>query len=144
MKICELCGVRSARYVCQECGRSVCERCIKSYSWLCLECHRKIISPSIETEEETIFSIPFIRMFFLGFILMFAGIIILFLASLLSGLKIPSGGIIIWLIPLPPIIFGAGEHLLPLLTLGIALIVIIFLAAFFLLAKRKIRLEHTQ
>lgn len=136
MKVCELCSARPARYVCQECGRSICERCIKSYSWLCLECYRKIISPNSEIEKEAAFSISFIKMFILGFILIFAGTIILFLASLLSGLKIPSGGIVIWLIPLPPVIFGAGEHPLLLLTLGVALIIVMLLLVFFLYRRR--------
>lgn len=137
MKICELCGVRTARYVCQECGRSICERCIKPYSWLCLECQKKILAPSEEAEETP--PIPFMKMFFLGFILMFAGVIILLLALLLSGLKISLGGIII--VGPIPIIFGAGENVALLIMLGAAL-TIICLIIFLVLVKRGIRLSR--
>jgi len=137
MKLCELCGVRAARYVCQECGRSICERCIKPYSWLCLECHKSILAPGEEAEE--ILPIPFMKMFFLGFILMFAGVIILLLASLLSGLKISLGGII--MIGPIPIIFGAGENLALLIMLGVVL-TIICLIIFLVLLKRGIRLSR--
>lgn len=130
MKLCDVCGKRAARYVCQECGRIVCERCIESYSWLCSECYRKEMG--IEPDVEMKISFPFTKMFVLGFILMFVGSIILVFASLLYGLKASLGGFI--LIGPLPIVFGFGEYSIPLIILGLALTVIC-IVAFILLGR---------
>lgn len=137
-RICELCGERSARYVCQECGRIVCERCMKPYSWLCLECYRKTegdFPPEMEDYEGTLFQLPFMKIFFLGFLLIFIGMIILIAAAVLSGLKDSFG--LIFLIGPIPIIFGAGQFSLPLIILAIAL-TILCIIVFILLSRRKI------
>lgn len=128
MKFCDICGRRAAKYVCQECGRVICERCIEPYSWLCPECYGKEIG--ITPDLETKIRIPFIKIFVLGLILIFVGSIILVLASLLYGLKISLGGFI--LIGPIPIIFGAGEYSIPIIILGLALAVICILAFIFL------------
>lgn len=135
LKLCELCNKRSAKYVCQECGRVICERCIDSYSWLCLECYEKFrrVSP-LETEELERTQIPFMKMFLLGFILMFIGVIILVLATLLFGLK--ESFSLIFLIGPIPIILGAGENIiLPLIFA--AVLITIYIIVIVLLAKKR-------
>ena len=141
IKICELCGERNAKYICQECGRAVCEQCIEPYSWLCLDCYRKTKteektpSSEMETYGRSLFQIPFMKIFFLGFLLIFAGMIILMLATIFFGLK-DSFGLILLIGPIP-IIFGTGQISLPLIILAITL-TILCIIVFILLSRRKI------
>jgi len=137
VKLCDVCGKRSARYVCQECGRTVCERCIEPYSWLCSECYRKEMG--IEPGVEMKISFSFAKMFVLGFILIFVGSLILVFASLLYGLKASLGGFI--LIGPIPIVFGSGEYSIPLIILGLALAVICIIA-FILLNRHYIKIKR--
>ncbi|MEM2939266.1 MAG: DUF131 domain-containing protein [Candidatus Bathyarchaeia archaeon] len=140
IKICELCSKRNAKYVCQECSRAICERCLEPYTWLCLECYRKIggtLSQEPESEEKTLFQIPFIKIFLMGFILMFIGIIVIILATLVLGLK--NSFSLIFLIGPIPIIFGGGEYSIPLIILATVLTVICIII-FILYSKRGIRL----
>lgn len=141
VKICELCNERSAKYVCQECGRTVCERCIEPYSLLCLECYRKTeeVPSSLEMEDygKSFFQLPYMKIFFLGFLLIFVGMIILMLAAVLSGLK-DSFGLILLIGPIP-IIFGAGQFSLPLIMLAIGL-TILCIIVYMLFSRRKINL----
>ncbi len=139
VKICELCGKRSARYICQECGKAVCERCIEPYMWLCFECYGKTeASARVESgiEGKTIFQTSFMKIFIVGFMLIFIGMMILFLATLLTGLK--DSFSFIFLIGPIPIIFGSGQYSLPLILLATVL-TIICLAAFIFLSRRRIR-----
>ncbi len=118
VKKCELCGKRAARYVCQECGREVCETCLEPNSWMCLDCYRRI-NPALP-RMETKLSIP-IKLFILGFLLIFIGIILTVLTPILLGISEVGAGTIIWIFPFPPIILGAGP-------LDIGIITLIFLA----------------
>ncbi|MBS7634833.1 DUF131 domain-containing protein [Candidatus Bathyarchaeota archaeon] len=138
VKICELCGKRNARYICQECGKAVCERCIEPYTWLCLECYGKTeVSARLgaETEGREVLQSSFIKLFIIGFMLMFIGMIILFLAALLTGLKDSLS--FIFLIGPIPIILGSGQYSLLLIILATVL-TIICLAAFIFVSRRRI------
>lgn len=139
IKICELCGKRNAKYVCQECSRVICERCLEPYTWLCLECYRKTggtLSQESESEEKTLLQTPFIKIFLMGFILMFIGVMVIILAALFSGLK--NSFSLIFLIGPIPIIFGGGEYSTPLIILAIVL-TIISIIVFIILSKRGIK-----
>ena len=139
VKLCEICGERSAKYICQECGRSICEQCIEPYTWLCKECYEKIKRPSEEigAEEKPLLHFPFIKLFILGFILMFVGMMTLILAALLTGLKDSLG--FIFLIGPIPIILGSGQYASILIIIGAAL-TLICLIIFILLNRRGISL----
>jgi uncharacterized membrane protein len=76
------------------------------------------------------------KIFIIGFMLMFIGMIILFLAALLAGLK--ESFSFIFLIGPIPIIFGSGQYSLPLIVLATVL-TIICLAAFIFLSRRRVR-----
>jgi uncharacterized membrane protein len=76
------------------------------------------------------------KIFIIGFMLMFIGMIILFLAALLAGLK--ESFSFIFLIGPIPIIFGSGQYSLPLIVLTTVL-TIICLAAFIFLSRRRVR-----
>lgn len=121
-RLCEICGSRSARYICQECGRAACEFCFIPERWLCMECYKKLAYPT-PTPTEIRVNFPF-KLFLIGFILTFIGTLILMLSSLSASS--PQGGII-WIFPLPPFIFGTtqGENWLFLISIAFF---IIFLA----------------
>jgi uncharacterized membrane protein len=99
---CEVCGKRAARYVCQECGRQVCERCLEPHLWICSECYKRL-RPEAPTIKPFAWLMP-LKLFFLGFLLTFVGIMFVLIAGFLSG---DSVGFI-WILPFPPIIVGDG------------------------------------
>ncbi|MEM2026720.1 MAG: hypothetical protein QW341_06050 [Candidatus Bathyarchaeia archaeon] len=137
-KICEVCGERQAKYICQECGRSICEHCVEPYKLLCLKCSEEIkksFGSLNRAKEITVFEALPMKVFFLGFLLIFIGMLIMFLTVLFSGLK-NSISLFLFIGPIP-IILGAGEHAVPLTIL--AAIATIVCAAIFivLLSKRR-------
>jgi len=124
-KICEICGNRPARYICQECGRSACEFCFVPERWLCIECYRKLAYhapvPPITREIEINFPI---KLFLIGFTIIFVGTLILMLSSLYAS---STQGGFIWIFPLPPFFFGAGQEKSWSL-IAISAIIIVFIA----------------
>jgi len=129
MKICEICGQRPARYICRECGSSVCENCFIPERWICINCYRKLPHETVALTRETWFSLPF-KLFLIGFIIVFIGTLILMLASLSGAFH--QGGGFVWIFPLPPIIFGTNHLSLPLmLMLVIPIIILITLVCFY-------------
>ena len=76
---CEICGKRAARYVCQECGRQVCERCLELHVWVCSECYNRL-RPEAPVMKPFSWSMP-LKLFFLGFLLTFVGIVLVMIAS---------------------------------------------------------------
>jgi uncharacterized membrane protein len=132
VKTCEVCGKRAARYICQECGRDVCQFCFESTAWVCLDCY-KSISRQASPLGSFGWSTPF-KLFLLGFVLMFAGIIVIMIATVLFGASTDAGAII-WVFPLPPIGFGTGPYAFWAVLLGVALTVL-GLILFIVLRKR--------
>ncbi|KPV61571.1 MAG: hypothetical protein AOA65_2388 [Candidatus Bathyarchaeota archaeon BA1] len=110
VKSCEACGKRSARYVCQECGREVCDVCLEPQAWVCSNCYRRLKPEAPPTPLEALmWSTPF-KLFLLGSLLIFIGMIFIIITSILSGA--PStfgGGAIIFVGPIP-IILGTGPY----------------------------------
>lgn len=132
VKTCEVCGKRVARYICQECGREVCQFCFEPNTWVCSDCcdHLKRETLVLESFQ---WSIPF-KLFLLGFILMFVGIIVMMIAAVLFGASAGAGAVI-WIFPLPPIGFGTGPYAFWVILLGVALTVL-GLILFIVLRKR--------
>lgn len=139
LRTCEICGERSAKYICQECGRSVCEICVELCAWLCKDCYRRYgehpIFKEKHKEREKHRTPLAMKIFFVSFLLIFAGTITLILITLLSG-SLSSLGFVL-LIPPLPIIFGVGEHASLLIIFAIALAItwILYLMIF---SRRKI------
>lgn len=135
-KICEICNNRLARYICQECGRSACEFCFIPERWLCIECYRKLAyQPPIQPITRKI-EIGFpIKLFFIGFIIMFIGTLIIILSSLYAA-STQSG--FIWIFPLPPFFFGTNSSEKWLVTIAIVS-VIIFLIMFALVIYKLLK-----
>jgi len=124
VRACEICGKRAARYVCQECGREVCQFCFEPNTWVCQDCYNHL---RLEAPEEAFpWPTPF-KLFLLGFILMFVGMIVMVIAAVFFGVP-ASGGVFVFIPPLPPIGFGAGPYafLAMLLVVALAIGLILF------------------
>lgn len=121
VKTCKVCGKRAARYVCQECGREVCQFCFEPNTWICLDCYNSLKRKTSALESFQ-WSTPF-KLFLLGFILMFTGIIVVMIATVLFGTS-ASAGAVIWIFPLPPIGLGTEPYAFWTILLSIALTVL--------------------
>jgi uncharacterized membrane protein len=84
-------------------------------------------------QEEVSSSLP-LKLFLFGFVLMFAGVVVLVASALLSGDGTVSGGVVIFVGPIP-IILGAGPYA-SLTVVFAALLTIIGFVMFFWLRKR--------
>jgi len=137
-RICEICGVNPAMYVCSNCGRNVCSQCFEKNSWLCIECYNK---RNQGFKEEVLWtSYPlFIKIFLIGFLLAFLGMIILMVAGLMEGVS-QSSGIIVFIGPIP-IMLGVGKPSLLAIFLAI-LLTIIGIVLFFIF--RRISFQSTE
>jgi len=130
-RICEICGVNPAMYVCSNCGRNVCSQCFEKNSWLCIECYNKR-NQSFK-EEMLLTSYPlFIKIFLIGFLLAFLGMIILMVAGLMEGVS-QSPGLIVFIGPIP-IMLGVGKPSLLAIFLAI-LLTIIGIVLFFIFRR---------
>jgi len=130
-RICEICGVNPAMYVCSNCGRNVCSQCFEKNSWLCIECYNK---RNQGFKEEVLWtSYPlFIKIFLIGFLLAFLGMIILMVAGLMEGVS-QASGIIVFIGPIP-IMLGVGKPSLLAIFLAI-LLTIIGIVLFFIFRR---------
>jgi hypothetical protein len=131
-RTCEICGLHSAVYVCQECGRFVCPNCQSNL--LCKNCQARSV-PSSHPEQESRLSsyLPT-----LALAIIFAGIALIILGSLTGNSPAgSSGACFFW--PIPPVIacgFGSSPGLGPtfaalILTATISFFGLFFLSAFF-------------
>ena len=130
-RICEICGVNPAMYVCSNCGRNVCSQCFEKNSWLCIECYNKR-DQSFKEEIPWISYPLFIKIFLIGFLLAFLGMIILMVAGLMEGVS-QSSGIIVFIGPIP-IMLGVGKTSLLAIFLAI-LLTIIGIVLFFIFRR---------
>jgi uncharacterized membrane protein len=133
VRTCEICGNRVARYVCQECGREVCQFCFEPSTWVCQDCYNSLRreSPVLEVFP---WSTP-IKLFLWGFVLMFVGIILMVIAAVFF--EMPAGtGVLVFIPPLPPIGFGAGPYAFLAMLLVVALAIGLIL---FVVLKRRAR-----
>jgi len=123
---CEVCGKRAARYVCQECGRKVCETCLEPHTWVCSDCYSRL------KREAPSWSLP-LKLFLVGFFLIFIGMIFIMITAVLSGAP-TTFGTIIFVGPVP-IILGAGPYSLWAIVLAVA-ITVLGIILFFTLRRR--------
>ena len=131
VRTCKICGKRAARYICQECGREVCETCLEPHTWVCTECykHVKLKSPLFETDP---WPTP-LKLFLLDFLLIFLGMILITLTAVLSGTSANFGAIIF--IGRIPIVMSAGPNSNWMIILAVA--VTIVGAILFLLLRKQ-------
>jgi uncharacterized membrane protein len=122
---CGLCGESDARYVCESCGRNVCENCFAPQRWVCTHCLRKIVGRMGQPTEPA-GGYPQSRLlllFFTGFLIVFIGMALMIVSSLLSGTGSVSGGAVIFIGPIP-ILLGSGPFSLQVFILAIVLTVV--------------------
>lgn len=84
-------------------------------------------------ERERISTFPF-KLFLLGFLLVFVGVIVLIVAAVLQGGQANVSGVVVIFVGPIPIVFGAGPYAPFLLVLAIILTIIGFVL--FLLMRR--------
>jgi len=134
---CQICGKRPARYVCQECGREVCQICLEPHMWVCLTCYEKLRQKTPPLPKE-ISGVPFwplpFKLFLLGFLLIFIGMILVIIASVFWGV---SAGAMIWIMPLPPIFLGAGPRPYTAWAIILAIILTILGAVLFITLRKR-------
>jgi len=129
-KICEICGRNPAVYVCSECGRNVCPECFEPDAWICSICYEKRRKASGRGP-----STPHLfptNLLMIGFLLIFLGMILMFIAGLTEGAS-ASSGLIIFIGPIP-IILGAGKY--SLLAVILAVILTIFGIILYIFLRR--------
>jgi uncharacterized membrane protein len=116
VKTCKICGRRSAKYICQECGREVCEVCLEPHTWICTECnkHLKPETPFFQTGP---WPTP-VKLFLLGFLLIFIGMTLITITAVLYGTS-ANFGAIIFIGPIP-IVLGAGPDSIWAIILDVA------------------------
>ncbi|RLG91689.1 MAG: hypothetical protein DRO36_03650 [Candidatus Hecatellales archaeon] len=124
--LCEICGERKAVYVCQKCGRRVCENCIDPLTLTCKNCSQTYQAKAYPSPLGFTFDLP-TKLLILGIILTFVGFSLAFLSTFL-GAGIPSAGGFVWIFPFPPIIFGSGfNNPLAWLTFTVLAFILVFL-----------------
>ncbi len=101
--VCQLCGkLAPVTYLCKGCGRKVCEACFRHEVSVCSECNTRL------KERAPLLSFP-LKLFVLGFVLIFVGTIFLIVSSLVFDNIQATTGIVIFVGPIP-IILGSGPH----------------------------------
>ena len=83
-----------------------------------------------EQEQESPSSLP-MRLFLLGFLLVFAGVVVIMVSALLGGNGTVSGGAVIFVGPIP-IILGAGPDAFLAIIIAAVLTLIGFVAFFWM------------
>jgi len=123
IRTCEICNKRPAKYVCQECGREICEVCFDPYTWVCVECYRRIRRevPPLGRPPASPWPFP-VKLFFLSFIVIFVGMLLLMAAAILSGGSTSFGGVV-FIGPIP-IIIGSGPYFPLAIIIAIILMVL--------------------
>ncbi len=75
---CEICNIREARYVCTECGRTVCAIDFDPTRWICIECRNKLFGEEAGITYISDYSfLKYTFLIFIGFILITLGFILL-------------------------------------------------------------------
>ena len=126
-KVCQLCGtLASVTYVCNLCKREVCDACFKPEVGACSECVRRLESRT------PLLTVP-MKLFLLGFVLVFLGMIFLIASSVLSGDVQTTTGIVIFIGPIP-IMLGTGPYSIFAVLLA-AILTVLGVVFFFLMRK---------
>jgi len=132
---CDICGkLTAALHVCRLCKRRVCEEHFKPQEGMCSQCYGRL-SLATQATEENLMSDTLFKLFFLGFFLMFAGMVVLIVAAALQANTSASGALVVFIGPIP-LILGAGPHASLALLLA-AILTIVGFVVFFWLRKTR-------
>ncbi len=126
---CEGCGVRNAKYVCQNCGSKVCPSCFNPHLEFCIKC-----AGSSYSEAGLEYGIGF-KIMILGFALAFLGILITIILAILTGVGDLS--FVILLLPIPiGVVAGPYGGILLILAL---ILTVIFMAILILISRKRLK-----
>lgn len=86
IRICRICNLRDAKYICRECGREVCEYDFDTLNWLCTECLEKYKTrlDVVYNQRDSWFKA--VTLIFLAFILISLGFLLIAIGNI-SNLK---------------------------------------------------------
>lgn len=130
VKACQLCGkLAPITYTCKQCKREVCEACFKHEVNVCSQCYSRL------KVEMPLLTVP-LKLFLIGFMLIFIGMILLIAYSAMYGNTQLSIGAIVIIGPLP-IILGAGPY--SFFAILLAAILMVLAIVFFLLMRKRTR-----
>jgi len=119
-KTCAVCRNRSARYVCQECGRGICEVCFEPQTWLCADCH-KSLKPPAQASERSTWPLP-LKLYLIGLSLMLIGTLLVAVTVIFSGEPF-AAGTVIFVGPIP-IMWGPWPYSLWTVILAVVLTIL--------------------
>lgn len=119
MTLCVVCGTRDASFVCHTCGRVVCHECFDTNRWSCRSCINQTNSPIVKGT----MLIPPTVLFFVAFVMIFVGILLMSLAPILNHGDIGSVGTVILIGPIP-IILGSGPFASVVVVLALLLTIV--------------------
>lgn len=127
VKVCQLCGkLAPVTHTCKQCKREVCEACFKHEINVCSECYRRLKGG------KPLLTFP-LKLFLLGFALIFLGMIFLLVSSILYGNAQTTIGTVVFIGPIP-IILGSGPY--SIFAILLATILTILGIVFFLLLRK--------
>lgn len=125
---CDICGKFAAvLQTCRLCKRRVCEEHFKYQEGICSQCHSRL-GVAARGTEETSLSATLLKLFFLGLLLMFVGVIVLIAAALVGGgeSSISTGVVIV--VGFIPIVIGSGPYAFYAILMAVVLAIISFVA----------------
>lgn len=123
---CGICGkLAAALQTCRLCKRRVCEEHFKQQEGVCSQCYSRLSLATRGTEESSV-STTLFKLFFVGVLLMFAGIIVLVIAALLGGggSSVSTGVVIV--VGFVPIVLGSGPYAFYAILIAVVLTIISF------------------
>ena len=95
--------------MCRLCKRRVCEEHFKHQEGMCSQCYSRLSLATRGTEETSLSATPF-KLFFLGLLLMFVGVVVLVVAALIGGGEPSVSTGVVIVVGFIPIVIGAGPY----------------------------------
>jgi uncharacterized membrane protein len=119
---CGRCGEYAAKYVCEVCGKAVCEACFDPQRWVCTECLNNIVGRMGQPADPVAGAPPshLLSLFFTGFLIVFVGMALMIGSRLFSDPGSVSGGVVIFIGPIP-LLLGSEPVSFPLFLLALIL-----------------------
>jgi len=107
---CDICGkLTAALQTCRLCKRRVCEEHFKHQEGICSQCYSRLSLTTRGTEETSLSATPF-KIFLLGLLLMFVGVVVLVVAALMGGGKTSVSTGVVIVVGFIPIVIGVGPY----------------------------------
>lgn len=123
---CDICErLAAALQTCKLCKRRVCEEHFKYQEGICSQCHGRLSLATRGTEEASVSATPF-KLFFLGCLLMFLGVIVVVVAALMGGGESSVSTGVVIVVGFIPIVIGSGPYAFYAILIAVVLTMISF------------------